>query len=352
MPPSLGHRHGDSPRSKRKQTAPTTFREGCATTSNSQRDLLIVPWHIPEAQGCARMRSLPTVLETAALRSSMAHQPNENEDHQPRSSWGYLLASGGRLLDGQWMDAYDGTRGYHAEVISIPLLYGAPKSVLPFFQTLERHRGSAQNQPDATLHRTELAFPDDIDEHTGQHGHLVETGVDAGHHAIIIHTRRATVPAVDGLHHRSCEGDRVVLLILGYSASRLPPVVTSTVLEVPGELVSSAVNTIEDVEQLKVLLEDLAQDSAADVCPSALRVRIPAALRQPGLHTTEGAKELAILPQDLAQDAARVFGPTATLVTWLVPLRHLPSPTSEKTRKNLCTRGWLSATLPLVSQPF
>ncbi|KAK8770800.1 hypothetical protein V5799_012735 [Amblyomma americanum] len=133
----------------------------------------------------------------------------------------------------------------------------------------------------------------------------------------------------------------------------LPPIARSTVLEVPGELVSSAVNTIEDVEQLKVLLKDLAQDNAADVCPSAVHVvRIPAALTPPGLHTTEGAEELAILPQDLAQDATGVFRPAATLVTWLVRLRHLPTPTSEKTRKNFCTSGWLSARLTLVSQAF
>ncbi|KAK8772665.1 hypothetical protein V5799_024087 [Amblyomma americanum] len=338
---------------KRKQTAPKAFREGCAATSNSQGDLLIVAWHIPGAQGCARMRSVSTVLETAALRSSTAHQAKENEGHQPRSPWRYLLASGGRSLDGQWMDAYDGTRGYHAEVTSVPLLYPTPKSVLPFLQTLERRRGSAQNQPDATLHRTELAFPDDIDEHTGQQEHLVETGVDAGHHVIVIHTRRATVPVVDGLHRRRCEGDRVVLLILGYSVSRLPPTATSTVLEVPGELVSSAVNTIEDVEQLKVLLEDLAQDNAAVIYPSAVHVvRTPTVLTAPGLHTTEGAEELAILPQDLAQHAAGVFRPTATLATWLLPLHRLPSLTSEKTRKNLCTSGWPSATLPLVSQVF
>ncbi|KAK8763347.1 hypothetical protein V5799_034043 [Amblyomma americanum] len=327
--------------------------KGCAATSNSQGDLLIVAWHILGAQGCTRMRSVPTVLETAALRSSTAHQRNENEGPQPRSPWRYFIASGGRRLDGQWMDAYDGTWGFHAEVTSVPLLCSTPKSVIPFFQTLERRRGSAQNQRDATLHRTELAIPDDIDEHTGQHEHLVESAVDGGHHVIVIHTRRATGPVAHGLHRRRCEGDRIVLLIFDYTASRLPPIARSTVLEVPCELVSSSVNTIEDVEQLKVLLEDLAHDNAAVVCPSAVDVvHITAALTPPGLHTTEGAEELAILPQDLAQDATRVFRPTTTLVTWLVPLRHLPTPTSEKTRKNFCTSGWLSARLPLVSQTF
>ncbi|KAK8763345.1 hypothetical protein V5799_034041 [Amblyomma americanum] len=217
-------------------------------------------------------------------------------------------------------------------------------------QTLKRHYGPAENRPVAMIRKMEL--PGDTELRTGQHEQLVEAGEHAGDQVIVVQARRVTVQVGHGLHNHHCEGDHVVLLVLDRAASHLHGTATNSVLEAPGPLASYGLN-IRDSKQLAVLPEDLAQDAAGVVCPSKNpTVCTPTAFPPPGLHTTEGAEELAILPQDLAQDATRAFRPTETLATWLRPLRRLPSLTSEKTRKNLCTSGWLSATLPLVSQAF
>ncbi|KAK8786735.1 hypothetical protein V5799_023490 [Amblyomma americanum] len=217
-------------------------------------------------------------------------------------------------------------------------------------QTLKRHYGPAENRPVAIIRKMEL--PGNTELRTGQHEQLVEAGEHAEYQVIVVQARRVTVQVGHGLHSHRCKGDHVVLLVLDCAASHLHETATNSVLEAPGPLASYSLN-IRDSKQLAVLPEDLAQDAAGVVCPSKNHiVCTPTAFPPTDLHATGGAKAFAILPQALAQNAAGVFRPAATLATWLWPLRRLSSLTSEKTRKNLCTSGWLSATLLLVSQAF
>ncbi|KAK8772667.1 hypothetical protein V5799_024089 [Amblyomma americanum] len=335
-------------------TASAAFGEGCAATSHSHGAVVTGAWRWEGPQGWARGRSVPALLQAAAVQIfSTAHHTNRAERHEPWSSCRYLSGPCGRLLHGQRLDAYDGTGALLVEVTSVPVLCGGPNFLL-LFKTLERRRCPAQNNRlVGMLYQIDLSIPDGEQEHTVQREHTFVSGADAGHRVILVYTRRVTVLVARGLHRRRCVGDPTVLLILDHADRRLPRIATNLVLDLPGALAPSVFSTTDDAEQLAVLLEDNTQNAADVTCPSADPVeRTPPTLAARALQTTSGAEELAILPPDLAQDAAGVFLLMATLLMLLVPLRRLPSPTSEKTRKNLCTSQQLSASLLLGSRVF
>ncbi|KAK8772668.1 hypothetical protein V5799_024090 [Amblyomma americanum] len=203
------------------------------------------------------------------------------------------------------------------------------------------------------LRQIDLPIPEGEEEYTSLRESLFVSGADAGHRVILVHTRSVTVPVAHGLHRHRCVGDPSVLLILDNADGRLPRIATNLVLDLLSALAPSVFNTTDDGEQLAVLLEEHTPDAGDVICPSAdpcCAYTTSACGTSTGRH--QCAEELAILPQDLAQDGAGVFRPMAALLMCLVPLRRLPSPTSEKTRKNLCTGRRLSASLLLGSQVF
>ncbi|XP_077524020.1 uncharacterized protein LOC144135152 [Amblyomma americanum] len=309
------------------------FPEPCVAASNCQRALVAVGF-CAGAQGCAPRRRVRVLLEIAAVRSSTARHLNKNKDNQPRSTWRQFLRRYGRSPEGQRLYACDRWGALISEIL---------KSCC----------GAAQEtQLCAMLYHIKLPFPEGTEGSTGQPHHVFVTGAEAEHRVILVHTRRVTVLVARVLYRRRCEADPTVLLVLDHAASPFPTIPTNLVLDVPGALASCVFNTIDDAE-LAVLQEDLAQDAAHVICPSADRVgRTPPALASRVMRTIKGAEEVAILTQDLAQDAAGAFHPTETLMVRLLPLSRLPSLTPEKTRKNFCTSGWLSAILPLVSLTF
>ncbi|KAK8772669.1 hypothetical protein V5799_024091 [Amblyomma americanum] len=233
------------------------------------------------------------------------------------------------------------------------ILSGAWKSLLLFVQILESCCGAAQEtQPCAMLYHIELPFRDGTEGSTGQPHHLFVTGAGAEHRVTLVHTRRLMVLVACGMYRRGCEADPTVLLVLEHAASRFLTIATNFVLDVPDPLASCVFNTTNDAE-LAVLQEGLVQDSVHVICPPADPVvRIPPALACRALHATNGLEEIAILAQDQAEDSAGVFLQTAPLLMPLVSLSRRSSLTPDKTRKNLCTSGWLKTRLPLVSQAF
>ncbi|XP_077524039.1 uncharacterized protein LOC144135173 [Amblyomma americanum] len=310
---------------RKKPATPAAFPEGCVATSHCHRVFVAVCF-CAGAQGCTPRRRVRVLIEIAAVCSSTARDANKNEDHQPRSTWRHFLTPYGCSPGDQRLDACDRRGALLSEI-------------------LESCCGAAQEtQPCAMLYHKELLIPRGTEESTGEPEHLFVIGADAGH--------RATVLVAHGLCRRRCVGDPSLLLVLEHAASRFSRIATNLALDVPGAIASWVFKTIDDAE-LAVLQEDLAQDAAHVICPSADRVgRTPPALASRAMHTIKGAEEVAMLPQDLAQDTAGVFLPRAALLKRLVPLRRLPSLTPDKTRKNLCTSGWLPARLPLVSQAF
>ncbi|KAK8772666.1 hypothetical protein V5799_024088 [Amblyomma americanum] len=331
---------------------PEAFPEPCVAASHRQKALVAVGF-CAGAQGCAPRRRVRVLLEIAAVRSSTARHLNKNKDNQPRSTWRHFLRRYGRSPEGQRLYACDRRGALISEVRCVPILSGAWKSLLLFVQILKSCCGAAQEtQLCAMLYHNKLPFPEGTEGSTGQPHHLFVTGAEAEHRVILVHTRRVTVLVARVLYRRRCEADPTVLLVLDHAASPFPTIPRNLVLDVPGALASCVFNTIDDAE-LAVLQEDLAQDAAHVICPSADRVgRTPPALASRVMRTIKGAEEVAILTQDLAQDAAGAFHPTETLMVRLLPLSRLPSLTPEKTRKNFCTSGWLSAILPLVSLTF
>lgn len=105
------------------------------------------------------------------------------------------------------------------EVASVPVFEDTLGNVLQFVQALEHHR-ALKKCPIAMSSQCVMSGPYDKD-HDGQHEQIVATGINTGHNAIAVRTKRAVLLVSHGSGHND-QGDLLVLLVFHHAVAVIP----------------------------------------------------------------------------------------------------------------------------------